>query len=58
MCPYVSKTKDIYVFAGPNGSGKSTIVDWFIKYEKCPRNYICPDNYVPKNQRENPEAYL
>jgi predicted ABC-type ATPase len=50
--------KEMYVFAGPNGSGKSTVVNSFIKHNKCPKNFICPDNYVKTEDKDKYEPYI
>jgi len=58
MNPSNEPEKILFVFAGPNGSGKSTLIDKYLENGKCPKNYICPDNFVPKNKREDRAAYL
>ncbi len=50
--------KRIYVFAGPNGSGKSTVIQNFLEQGICPEHYICPDNLVQKNKKNDEDAYL
>lgn len=50
--------KKIYVFAGPNGSGKSTVIQNFLKKGICPKHYICPDNLVEKDKKDDEKAYL
>ena len=49
--------KTMVVFAGPNGSGKSTIVKNMLASGQCPENYICPDNLVASENKENLKAY-
>ena len=49
---------EIFVFAGPNGSGKSTVIKSFLENRECPEEYICPDNLVPADKKEDEEAYL
>ena len=50
--------KIIYVFAGPNGSGKTTVINKFLKDKICPEYYICPDNLVPKDQKDILAIYI
>jgi len=50
-------SKEIFVFAGPNGSGKSTVIRSFIDNQLCPLEYICPDDLVPKEKKEDLEEY-
>ncbi len=50
--------KKIYVFAGPNGSGKSTVIQNFLESGICPDYYICPDNLVQQDKKDDKEAYL
>ena len=50
--------KRIFVFAGPNGSGKSTIINSFLENKICPEYYICPDNLVPADKKDNLQEYL
>ena len=50
--------KQIYVFAGPNGSGKSTIVDRFRQSGMCPLDFICPDQLVPHDKKNDKNAYI
>lgn len=50
--------KQIYVFAGPNGSGKSTIIKDFLGKCLCPSEYICPDNYVSAEKKDDVGAYI
>lgn len=50
--------KEIFVFAGPNGSGKSTVIKYFMENHECPEEYICPDNLVPADKKEDADAYL
>ena len=50
--------KKIYVFAGPNGSGKSTVIQNFLENGICPDYYICPDNLVQQDKKDDKEAYL
>jgi len=50
--------REIFVFAGPNGSGKSTVIKSFLENQMCPEEYICPDNLVPADKKEDEEAYL
>jgi Uncharacterized protein conserved in bacteria len=50
--------KEIFVFAGPNGSGKSTVIKSFLENRECPEEYICPDNLVSADKKEDEEAYL
>ena len=50
--------REIFVFAGPNGSGKSTVIKSFLENRECPEEYICPDNLVPVDKKEDEEAYL
>ncbi|WNY23178.1 hypothetical protein MmiHf6_04820 [Methanimicrococcus hongohii] len=50
--------KEIFVFAGPNGSGKSTVIKAFLESGACPDEYICPDNLVPVDKKEDPAAYM
>lgn len=42
----------------PNGSGKSTVVKAFLENRACPDEYICPDNLVPADKKEDPDAYM
>ena len=49
--------KRLFVFAGPNGSGKSTIVNNAIALGQCPSAFICPDNFVAPEDRNNESAY-
>ena len=51
-CPF------LFVFAGANGSGKSTVVDFHIKNGLCPPNYICPDQLVPADLKDDMGAYI
>jgi predicted ABC-type ATPase len=53
-----ASSKKLFVFAGPNGSGKSSLINRFLKQEKCPLTYICPDNFVSKDKREDANEYL
>ncbi|WNY25085.1 zeta toxin family protein [Methanolapillus millepedarum] len=48
----------MFVFAGPNGSGKSTVVKQFLNQGMCPDKYICPDNFISKDKREDVAAYI
>ena len=50
--------KEIFVFAGPNGSGKSTVIKYFLEKQLCPPDYICPDDLVPIEKKENREEYI
>ena len=50
--------KKLFIFAGPNGSGKSTIVANALELRQCPIKFICPDNLVPPEDKDNAEAYL
>ena len=50
-------SKKLVIFAGPNGSGKSTIVNNAIVLGQCPAKFICPDNFVAREDKENEEAY-
>ena len=50
--------KKLFVFAGPNGSGKSSLINHFLEQKKCPITYICPDNFVPADKREDVDEYL
>jgi predicted ABC-type ATPase len=51
-------SKILAVFAGANGSGKSTIVKKIIASGNCPEYFICPDNYVNRNNKDEKAAYL
>jgi len=48
----------MFVFAGPNGSGKSTVVDLFRRNGLCPKSFICPDQLVPPDKKEDENAYI
>ena len=48
--------KLVVVFAGPNGSGKSTVVDNALALNQCPKTFICPDNYVAAEDKDDAEA--
>jgi len=50
--------KDIFVFAGANGSGKSTVIDFYMAKDWCPMPYICPDQLVPPDKKNDIDAYL
>ena len=50
--------KTLTVFAGANGSGKSTIIRKILSAGKCPGDFICPDNLVDPNHKDNITAYL
>jgi predicted ABC-type ATPase len=47
----------LYVFAGANGSGKSTIIGFYLRNGLCPRDYICPDQLVPPDKKNDIAAY-
>jgi predicted ABC-type ATPase len=51
-------SKKLFVFAGPNGSGKSSVIRLFLEKNVCPAPYICPDNFVPKDKREDVNEYV
>ena len=53
-----TSAKKLFVFAGPNGSGKSSLINHFLDLKRCPVTYICPDNFVPKDKREDVDEYL
>jgi len=48
----------LFVFAGANGSGKSTVIDFYRKNNLCPYNYICPDQLVPVDKKNDVDAYI
>ena len=48
----------LYVFAGANGSGKSTVIDFYLKNNLCPQEYICPDQLVPADKKEDVGEYI
>jgi len=54
----MTNIKQMYVFAGPNGSGKSTIVDRFRQNGMCPLDFICPDQLVPHDKKNDVGAYI
>jgi len=51
-------TPHLYVFAGANGSGKSTVIKFFLKNKLCPLNYICPDQLVPTDKKDDVGEYI
>lgn len=55
MFPY---NKEVFLFAGPNGSGKSTVVKNFLAAKNCPAYYICPDNNLDENLKDDRKAYI
>jgi len=50
--------KDLFVFAGANGSGKSTIVNFYRRNNLCPQLYICPDQLVPHDKKNDVQEYI
>ena len=52
-----SGRRHVYAFAGANGSGKSTVINFYLKNGLCPRDYICPDQLVPPDMKEDEGEY-
>ncbi|GHV05738.1 ATPase AAA [Clostridia bacterium] len=48
----------LFVFAGANGSGKSTVIDFYLQNNLCPKDYICPDQLVPADKKDDVGEYI
>jgi predicted ABC-type ATPase len=54
----IKNTPYLFVFAGANGSGKSTVIDFYLKNNLCPQDYICPDQLVPYDKKNDVVEYI
>jgi predicted ABC-type ATPase len=48
----------LFVFAGANGSGKSTVINFYLENNLCPQDYICPDQLVPYDKKNDVAEYI
>jgi|GEM_PF-7010336 len=54
----MANKKELFVFAGANGSGKSTIARDFHRLGLCSPLFICPDQIVSPDKRNDYDSYL